>query len=553
MLKLLSISRRSRRQTTILALLVGLALINSTAFGQGHERPLPIPLVGLAERVDRSELALGQTAFAYQGQLREGGMPANGAYDIQFTLYTARAGGVELKSVVHEDVVVINGQFTVKLDFGRAGFDSKESWLEVAVRAGYSTDAFTSLSPRQRLTPTPYAILAQRDSWSLIGVPVGFAEGMSEAAAVDPLKGESDKAETSGKKEETPGEVKTAAAAALGAQNFIAKFDAAGNATANSIMFDNGAGVGIGTTTPFVNLDVKGQARFYTESAGKPGIELAYRADLNWNRILSYDRQNNRYKDLFIEAGDDVTGVMIKSNGNLGIGTTNPNAKLHISGIGVDNNGSTAVVRITSGNGAQNLLLDGNEIDAIADGLFLNHNTNQKVILGTGGGNVGVGTANPAAKLHVAGTTRTGVLEITGGSDLAEPFEVGGAEAIKPGMVVAIDAGRPGSLRLADKAYDRTVAGIVSGANGINPGLTMRQEGTVADGSMPVALTGRVYCWADATYGPIKPGDLLTTSATAGHAMKVANHRKSKGAIIGKAMTSLTAGRGLVLVLVTLQ
>ena len=72
------------------------------------------------------------------------------------------------------------------------------------------------------------------------------------------------------------------------------------------------------------------------------------------------------------------------------------------------------------------------------------------------------------------------------------------------------------------------------------------------DNSSPVALSGRVWVYCDATR-PIKPGDLLTTSNTPGHAMKVMNHRRAQGAIIGKAMTGLQSGRGLVLVLVTLQ
>src|SRR5262249_15660477 len=132
--------------------------------------------------------------------------------------------------------------------------------------------------------------------------------------------------------------------------------------------------------------------------------------------------------------------------------------------------------------------------------------------------------------LGTDGTAQVGVLQITGGSDLAEPFEVSGAEAITPGMVVASDPAQPGRLRLADRAYDRTVAGIVSGANGINPGLTMKQSGTIADGLLPVALTGRVYCWANASYGAIEPGDLLTTSDTPGHAMKITNRAKAQGA-----------------------
>ncbi|KPJ99606.1 MAG: hypothetical protein AMK71_09450, partial [Nitrospira bacterium SG8_35_4] len=96
-------------------------------------------------------------------------------------------------------------------------------------------------------------------------------------------------------------------------------------------------------------------------------------------------------------------------------------------------------------------------------------------------------------------------------------------------------------------------AGIVSGANGIQAGLTMHQEGTETEGEVPVALTGRAYAWADASYGPIEPGDMLTTSDTAGHAMKVGDSDRAHGTIIGKAMTSLNKGKGLVLVLVTLQ
>jgi hypothetical protein len=96
------------------------------------------------------------------------------------------------------------------------------------------------------------------------------------------------------------------------------------------------------------------------------------------------------------------------------------------------------------------------------------------------------------------------------------------------------------------------VAGVVSGANGIRPGLTLQQEGAL-EGGQNVALTGRVYVQADAASGAIKPGDLLTTSDTAGHAMKVGNHASAQGAILGKAMTGLKEGRGLVLVLVTLQ
>lgn len=149
----------------------------------------------------------------------------------------------------------------------------------------------------------------------------------------------------------------------------------------------------------------------------------------------------------------------------------------------------------------------------------------------------------------------TQVLEITGGSDLSEQFEVTGPAGTspQPGMVVVIDELAPGGLRVASEPYDPKVAGVVSGAGGLQPGLLMGQRGTAADGRFPVALTGRVYVWVDADIAPIKPGDLLTTSPTLGHAMRVGDRTAADGAILGKAMTRLDSGRGLVLMLVNLK
>jgi hypothetical protein len=164
--------------------------------------------------------------------------------------------------------------------------------------------------------------------------------------------------------------------------------------------------------------------------------------------------------------------------------------------------------------------------------------------------------ANNIFNIDESGTTQVQVLQITGGSDLSEQFEIQGNQANllpSPGMVVCIDPEHPGKLIVSTKAYDRTVAGIISGAGGIKPGMLMGQSDSASDGWYPVALVGRVYVWADASYGSIEPGDLLTTSDTPGHAMKVTDYERAKGAIIGKAMSSLEEGQGLILVLVTLQ
>jgi hypothetical protein len=155
-------------------------------------------------------------------------------------------------------------------------------------------------------------------------------------------------------------------------------------------------------------------------------------------------------------------------------------------------------------------------------------------------------------KVSADGIVSTPILEITGGTDLAEPFQISGGERIPVGALVVIDDRNPGKLALSDHPYDTRVAGVISGAGGIRPGLTLTQDGIFDEGQY-VAMSGRVYCLADAASGPISPGDLLTTSDTPGHAMRATDRDRAYGAVIGKAMTGLDEGAGLVLVLVNLQ
>jgi len=116
-------------------------------------------------------------------------------------------------------------------------------------------------------------------------------------------------------------------------------------------------------------------------------------------------------------------------------------------------------------------------------------------------------------KVKVSGTLSANVVQI-GGADFSERFEVRRGESkVEPGMVVAIDPANPGKLAVSAKPYDRRVVGILSGAGGIRTGMLMGQPGTLADGDEPVALSGRVYVWADASNGAISVGDLLTTSS----------------------------------------
>lgn len=198
-----------------------------------------------------------------------------------------------------------------------------------------------------------------------------------------------------------------------------------------------------------------------------------------------------------------------------------------------------------------NILRVGQVADTASTSVFLLFGgTNPKQIRWNAGNQRFEATAN----MQVMGTGTVNVLEILGGADLAEQFNVNGADAIEPGSVVCIDAQNPGELVLSTKAYDKTVAGVISGAGGLKTGMKMGQQGSEADGEHPVALTGRVYVKVDATKAGVAPGDLLTTSDLPGYAMKALDHDAAMGAIIGKAMTPLAQGEtGLVLVLVSLQ
>ncbi len=104
------------------------------------------------------------TAFTYQGRLTDNGQPANGQYDIAFRLYPDQLALTPIGDVVSlEDVQVINGLFTVSLNFGPGGaFTGEERWIGIAVRPGSQSSAHTFLNPRQRVTPAPHAIVASR-------------------------------------------------------------------------------------------------------------------------------------------------------------------------------------------------------------------------------------------------------------------------------------------------------------------------------------------------------------------------------------------------------
>jgi hypothetical protein len=139
---------------------------------------------------------------------------------------------------------------------------------------------------------------------------------------------------------------------------------------------------------------------------------------------------------------------------------------------------------------------------------------------------------------------------VLAGADCAERFDIVPTMDHDPGtlLIIAPD----GRLTPCTCAYDKRVAGVVSGAGGLRPGMVLNGFGG-CNGSVPVALVGRVFVKADARCGAIEVGDLLTSSDTPGHAMKASDVLRTPGTVIGKALAPLADGKGMIPIIVSLQ
>jgi len=358
--------------------------------------------------------------------------------------------------------------------------------------------------------------------------------------------------------------------------------------------------VGIGTTLPFAALAINAPDAngLYISGPGAPGVgagvSLAPAGRVgggggvlgsfltSWQILATgqtasqgSDKLNFSYLvgDVGHFSSVDALTITSESGGGfsrVGIGTTNPGFKLEIDApdqLGLHVTGpSTGVgagVSLATVNAAANV----NSWEILATGDTAAQGTGKLNIrnLITGGedifaivkGAVDVnGTLNVSGAVDVNGALNVGGdIEVTGdvrltGGDCAEDFDVSEAERVEPGSVMVID--EQGALMESRNAYDKKVAGVISGAGDYRPGIVLDKQ-LPADSRLPVALVGKVYCKVDAEVAPVEVGDLLTTSATPGHAMKACDSVRAFGAVIGKALRPLRSGRGLIPILVALQ
>lgn len=130
-----------------------------------------------------------ESAFSFQGLLDDSGQPADGAYDLTFSLFGQNAGGNAVAGpITLDDVPVAGGVFAVALDFGIAPFAGDQLWVEIGVRTGAETGAFTTLAPRQPLRAVPYALHAEFVGAGVVGpdelAPGAVGEGQIDTSEV---------------------------------------------------------------------------------------------------------------------------------------------------------------------------------------------------------------------------------------------------------------------------------------------------------------------------------------------------------------------------------
>jgi hypothetical protein len=252
--------------------------------------------------------------------------------------------------------------------------------------------------------------------------------------------------------------------------------------------------------------------------------------------------------------------ISILQNGLVGIGNSNPQAKLDVAGdislagrilTGGKNSGA---ITLFPGDGWAWFHIDNGPANNRPQGrMRISHGNkpgDHEIMSILQNGFVGIGTSNPQATLDVAGDiSLTGDIRLMG-ADCAEEFEVSGTAQIDPGSVLVIND--ESKLHPCEEPYDRKVAGVVSGADEYRPGIILGKSGG-QNRRIPLALAGKVSCKVDARYSPVKVGDLLTTSPTPGYAMKAVDHARSFGAVIGKALCPLSEGKRNIPILVALQ
>ena len=395
----------------------------------------------------------------FQGRLaKPDGTPVtDGTYAVRFSLWNAASDGTELWNQTVDTVNVKNGVFSALLTVDTSGLFNGDLWLEIKI----GEDA--PLTPRQRLVSTAYAMKANTvPDGSITGAKI--ADGTITASKLD-------------------------AGVFTGANLWSLLGNAGTNPSTNFL----------GTTDnqPLV-FRTNGYERMRLMQSGYLGVGTS---------APTYPLT------LFTLGG----AGMVQTDGNISVGS--------YVGLGGGWFGtfSNHPLYFFTNNGLASLTVNGYQLISVASDFILkgrgggvgNNSHAARALVDNGSGGLVLNFANDFGKVvigsdtTVLGQLTTNTLNLQG-ADLAEKFDV--QAEIAPGMVVEIDPDHEGKLKLASGAYNRRVAGIVSGAGKLPAGVVLSAPNDKASHSTPIAMSGRVWVYTDATTQGVKPGDFLTTA-----------------------------------------
>lgn len=611
-----------------------------------------------------SQAAPTGTAFTYQGRLTEGGNPGNTPYDFRFRLYDALAGGSQVNSTLTKlNVPVNDGYFAVELDFSSV-FLGDATWLEIDV-APQGSGTYTTLTPRQELTPTPYAINADTldgldaddffdadSDHGRLGVAATLYEGTNslsskyvnetgdvmESSTAGPVLTVNNTGSGAGMSVTTDG---AETMAIYGRSNNSGNYCNYGG----YFMSDGNYGKALyGTTSGEYGTAVHGYASdsgayttyggyfkaqstlgrgVYAEASGTDGRGVYAKAtntasNTNFGGYFQCDGQSGTAvyglatgdQGHAVEGLADDTGSLLnvggyfQARGQYGWGVygnatgsngTGVYGKVSgSSGIAgrfqVDNSSSSLTVALAAESNGPGHTLEAVCTKAGSVPRVVNFERTEIVAYGNDMLQIKIADSSDDGcqfiecerggdvKFRVNGdgnVTADGIFT-PGGADFAEMIKVSdAATAAEPGDLMVIDPQNNRSVAKSAKPRSTLVAGVFSTKPGFlgskqswdKPVSTQTESdspySTDENGAysiseysqhyneIPLALVGIVPCKVSAENGPVLPGDLLVTSSTPGHAMR--DNNPKPGTIVGKALGSLSAGTGVIEILVTLQ
>jgi len=484
--------------------------------------------------------------ISYQGRLTDAaGNPLNGNYDLVFQLWNDATGGSQVGSnIVRNDVPVSNGLFTVELDvpYPHDVFNGQALWLRIQVEGQW-------LSPRQALLPVPYA-LSLRPGARIEGSITESDHTNSALAVINHGIGAAISAQ--GAAIGIDASAETGSALIGDSRDDYGVVGRTAASDMSGVFGDSSDGIGVKGSS-MNNYGVSGQSYASTGVVGSSTNGVGVDGS-STNGVGVSGRSTSSFGvDGFSSNGVGVRGRSTTQPGVSGrsdnqhgvIGWTGASGPGEISGVfGYSTDGVGVTGRSTNYNGIK-AVTKSSEHAALAAG---NEGAGPAIYAAAGtNGVAAIFSGNVQVRSRSSGAT---IIELGEGLDYAEGFDVSDEKGVSPGTVLVIDPENPGELKISDRAYDAKVAGIVAGAQNLGSAVRLG----VGQFDYDVALAGRVYCNVDASFGEVRPGDLLVTSPHPGYAMIARDMARAQGAVLGKAMEPLAAGeKGQILVLVTLQ